>query len=185
MNDAKHRIFVAIALPDPVLHEIIRAQRYFKKQELFEGTYPTPAVMHLTLKFVGEVREHDLAFVQRSLAAIRAKKIKLQLDAINFFGSPDFMKVIYVRLVGEGITELVHKIDQSLDDLVSPESQEYIPHVTLARIKQVYDLEALLESIELFSIDPIIFTVDSYMLMESELTQSGPIHAMIERYPLN
>lgn len=179
------RLFVAVDLPPSVIHEIERAQRYFKKKDLFEGRYPESAAMHLTLEFIGEVPEQQLPDIQSALRSIHAEKLTARLDAVSFFGDPENIKIIFIGVTGDGVNELAHIIAQQLSPCVAQEKDQFVAHLTVARVKRVYDAPALHEAIELFLPQQIVFRLDSFVLMESELASDGPTHYIIERYALN
>ncbi len=179
------RLFVAIDLPESVIGQMIKIQHYFQKQELFEGRYPAPEAMHLTIKFIGEVPAAKVEYVQTALRTIKTASLKCQLDSINFFGQPRYMKVLFVSCSCPGLADLVHTMDELLFDIVAPEARDFSAHLTIARIKHVYDPDALLEAIERCPFDPVVFPIDSFVLKQSVLSSEGPEHSDIERYPLS
>ena len=84
-----------------------------------------------------------------------------------------------------GMHDLFVKIENSLELLGFPkEQQEYIPHITLARIKYPQkwtpDVSNFLKS----SYDPIDFPVDRVQFFSSELLPSGTIYTLIKSFPL-
>lgn len=178
------RLFIAIDLPESVIGQMVKIQRYFQKKNLFEGRYPAPETMHLTIKFIGEVPANQVEYIQTVLRSIKAPAMKAQLDAINFFGQPRFMKILYIACSCPGLADLVHTMDDLLSDIVAPEQRDFAAHLTIVRIRQVADPEALLEAIEHCPLDPVIFPIDSFVLKQSVLSTAGPEHSDIERYQL-
>ena len=184
MSESMKRLFIAVDLPESVIGQMIKIQHYFQKKALFEGRYPAPEAMHLTIKFIGEVPTNKVDHIQESLRTIKAVPMRCQLDSINFFGEPRYMKILYVSCSCPGLADLVHTMDELLSDIVPPESRDFSAHLTIARIKHVYDPEALLEAIELCPFEPAIFSIDSFVLKQSVLSSEGP-ESDIERYPLS
>jgi len=179
------RLFIAVDLPESVIGQMVKIQHYFQKKDLFQGRYPAPEAMHLTIKFIGEVPSNKVEHIQNVLRTIKAAPMKCQLDAINFFGEPQYMKVLYVSCSYPGLADLVHTMDDLLSDIVPPESRDFAAHLTIARIKHVVDAQALLEAIELCPFEPVIFSIDSFVLKQSVLSSEGPEHSDIERYQLS
>ncbi len=64
------RLFIAVELPQPVIDELFRIQSYLKKRNLFEGTYTHSGGMHITLKFLGDTTQEQLAQVMHALSAL-------------------------------------------------------------------------------------------------------------------
>jgi 2'-5' RNA ligase len=67
---------------------------------------------------------------------------------------------------------------------LEPEGRKFIPHVTLARLKDVREAQVgpFLADHALFRIDP--FPVDSFVLFSSFLSRNGAIYTPEAEYPL-
>ena len=184
MAEETARLFIAAELTDEVKQEMIRIQDYFKKKELFEGRYPDPQAMHLTLKFLGDIPIKQIPAIQEALRIILMGPLTMSLDDIHFFGTPQLMKVLFINLFFSKLPELVRALDAVLHDFVTPEEREYVAHLTIARVKKVLNPEVLQEAIAACQVNQLQFTIDSFALKSSTLVGDGHEYADIERYSL-
>lgn len=184
MNQNK-RLFVAIDLPLDVLMYLGQIQAQLKDEALFEGSYPQLEHMHLTLVFIGEVPVTEVVKIEAALDSIRGASLRAQLSKLSVFKRRGYIKIIFADVMCPGLDELVNSLQHAIDRWIIKEEHGFVSHATLARVKHVNDEQQLEEFVEQYEIDPLIFTVDSFALKESELTPEGPIHRDIERYELS
>ena len=81
--------------------------------------------------------------------------------------------------------DLVSRIEDELEKLgFSKESNEFIPHITVARIKypqkHTPDINLFLQS----SYDPIDFSLNRMQFFASELLPSGAVYTLLQSFPL-
>jgi len=143
---------------------------------------------HITLKFLGEVREDCVnELVNKiSLCLKNVKQFKISLEGVGFFGSEHYIRVIWVG-VNDGrdmLIDIMKRLNETLsyirrDDNISP-------HLTLGRIRSGKNREKLLEKInELKDIKIGETIVKEIKLKQSILTRHGPIYKDISTFPLN
>lgn len=96
-------------------------------------------------------------------------------------GQPE---ILWVDVQGILLVELATQIHNFLAPLVELEDREFVSHVTLARIKKVYDVQKFIEFIEDFKIEPRCFPVQEFTLKESVVGKEGREHRIIARYHL-
>ncbi|MFZ5954789.1 MAG: RNA 2',3'-cyclic phosphodiesterase [Candidatus Dependentiae bacterium] len=173
MDDKKSlkKLFVAIDVPFDVLQEMERLQQVFKQQHCMHATYPLSEHMHITLAFIGSVNNAQIPKIDAILQGIRFPAFKVLLGQLNFFGSPEFIKVIYAALYSPELIKLGMLVQHDLIAVqILPESKEddsFIPHLTLARVKSVLDKEQLVKMINTIQPKPIPFLIDEFFLKES------------------
>ncbi|HRN78116.1 MAG TPA: RNA 2',3'-cyclic phosphodiesterase [Candidatus Dependentiae bacterium] len=178
----KIRIFVAVELPVAVQKEIERVQHILKASALFEGRFANLQQSHITIKFIGDVMLKDIPSIHTALQDVIFSPSKAQLDRIGIFGTDHIIKVVYLNIVSPELAQLALTIDHQLEPWCMLEVREFVSHVTLARVKKVVDKKALLDFIEGITINPIIFTIDKFVLMESVLTPEGPDYKRLYVY---
>ena len=178
------RLFIAVELPHDVKHELSRLQKIFEQRHLFVGSYPKPNVMHLTLKFIGDLPANRVPEIQKRLHGIRFNKLTAQLTKLALFGNPKTPKVLYVDIGCPGLIDLVHILDNALQDFCGSEEREFKGHLTVARVRQTIGGDALLQLINQTNVIPISFAIHHINLMQSKLNSEGPVHTIIERYEL-
>lgn len=176
------RVFIAIDMPAVVKNEIRKIQGELKKHDLFRGTYVDPEHAHLTLQFIGYVEPLALGPIKKLLESIAFSPIHARLDGVGAFENKMFIKVVWVNIEGQGIVELAHAIEKVLSLGTVARKRPFQSHVTLARVKQIDDVEALRKLLTTITVEPVSFTIDEFVLKQSTLTEQGPIYVDLETY---
>lgn len=174
------RLFTAVVLPGEVRQALGRMQNGVPGARWVE-----PSVMHLTLRFIGEVDENVAHDIDSVLAAIRAPAFELKLQGVGAFGgkSPRALWAGFAK--SPPLEHLVAKIESVLQRIGLPaETRKFSPHVTLARLKEsprakVADFVA---RNNLFSAGP--FPVSGYTLFSSHFGGEGPRYVPERVYAL-
>jgi len=170
----KTRCFISLDLPRGAIREIEKIQKQIKSKKLFDGKITEGENLHLTLKFLGELSSGEIEEIKKRLQEIKFEKFEAKLGKIGVF-SKKFIRIIWIELLGKGVFELQKQIDEKLADLFDKESR-FISHITIARVKRVYDKKGFLEYLESIRIPELGFNVDEFHLKKSELFETGPIY---------
>jgi len=135
------RLFLAIDLPATVRGELQRVQRELATV-LSGWRFIAPANIHLTLRFLGEVDEDDLARQRTAWQrAIHPRPpLPLQLEGLGCFPPRGAPRVLWVgvreRGRGKGLQALATRLDAIARNLGLPaERRPFRPHLTLARAR--------------------------------------------------
>jgi RNA 2',3'-cyclic 3'-phosphodiesterase len=152
---------------------------------------PTGAPDHLTLRFLREIDERTAEGLERALrpAVASVGQFEFTLDGVGAFPTPARPRVVW-RGVTQGEPEL-----QSLARVVrvaveavlgKVESEPFVPHVTLFRVRTPRDRERAARALtpDAPRLPPTIVQVSEVLLVESRLTPSGAVHRVRARFPL-
>jgi RNA 2',3'-cyclic 3'-phosphodiesterase len=150
-----------------------------------------PAPPHVTLRFLGEV---DPSSIERVVAAMPAAvatvaPFDLGLGGVGAFPSPERPRVVW-RAVQEGADE-VRRLARSVGDALAPvgwppEPGEFVPHVTLFRVRSPRDRRRagdLLEGRVALPAVPVV-RVRAVALKESRLGPNGAVHHVVREFAL-
>ncbi len=177
------RTFIAVDIEDPQILD--------KLMELEKRIVDTGADvklverenLHITLRFLGEIPIPLVQQVQKILSKLSFRKFRARLRGLGAFPTPSLPRVIWVG-VAEGSEELkriYEWIESELRKLgFRPEREEFIPHVTLARVRSPRgrsELVRLLQELRDVEVGEII--VDKVRLKKSTLTPRGPIYTTL------
>ncbi len=174
------RAFIAVDIEDPTI-----VSRLISIRDAFVATgAPMKPVedqnLHITLRFLGEIPVSLIDEVYQVMNSVSFRKFKVKLVGVGAFPSPVRPRVIWVG-VREGAEELarIHReIEKGLRRLgFRPEKEEFVPHITLARIKGSRNIDRVVKLINQYAdyeVGEII--VESIRLKQSILTRSGPIY---------
>jgi RNA 2',3'-cyclic 3'-phosphodiesterase len=183
------RLFVAVNLPS-----LVRDQVWNAASGLRSTDYPIRWVgrdlIHLTLKFLGNVAPDRLDSVRESIqkAVVGAKTFPLVLEGAGAFPNARRPSVLWVGCERVPSLELVQDaLERELDRVGFPiEGRPFRPHLTIGRVKRhsrpsaLMGLEEMLESIDLHA-EALVTSVD---LMESHLGHGGPRYENLFAAPL-
>jgi 2'-5' RNA ligase len=174
------RLFVALAIPDPVAQGIM----------LVQGGVPgarwqTREQLHLTLRFIGEVDGRDAAMLDDALAEIEAPSFDLQLHGVGQFGNKQPHALWAGLRKSEALEHLQRKVDNAVRRVGQPQdAHKFTPHVTLARLRNPQNAKMIewLTHNALFT--SAEFPVNAFHLYSSRLTSDGSVYAVEQDYPL-
>ena len=145
-------------------------------EPFFDAKWVEPKNLHLTWYFFGE-QPSAAPIIERLRELKMAPRLPMALQGYGTFGNPH-PKVLFLKTSTVVSTVMHQKIAQMLG--MEPD-EPFKPHVTLARIKHTHSngyrtLERPWMSEPLGTIEAPIY------LIESRLTQNGPIYIPLEEF---
>ncbi|WP_281195557.1 RNA 2',3'-cyclic phosphodiesterase [Halorubrum sp. F4] len=183
------RAFFAVELPDDLAEPIADRQSAFDDAA---GTRPTdPNQAHLTLKFLGDVDVDDLDDVraagERAVDRAGVAPFDCAIEGLGVFPSLEYVSVVWLG-VGEGADELT-RLHEALETETTalgfdPEDHEFTPHVTLARMNDARGKDLVQRVVREEHPEVGSFAVEEVTLIESTLTDEGPVYEPIGRFAL-
>lgn len=184
----KIRAFIAIELPESILQTIQEAQDTLKGYG-FGIRWVRRQGMHLTLKFLGNIRRGDLEQLRGAIeqASLEFLPFSLKGKGIGVFPDIRRPRVVWVGVLGdvEALCAFQRRLESQLKVLGFPkERRPFKGHLTLGRVKDRVDRTKLgeaLEELKGFQTEP--FTAGSVVLFESDLRPSGAIYSKLAEAP--
>ena len=181
------RTFVAIELADSMRNSLARVQAELGPH-LPGVSWVRADSLHLTLKFLGEVRKADLPraceLIRESAAS--APVFEARLSGLGVFPDLRRPRVVWVGVRDDppALAELHARLDEGLAEIGAPrENRAFRPHLTLGRVRRPGSAAGLGEPIERFSKSDLgEMTVDEIVFMQSELTPSGAVYTPLARF---
>jgi 2'-5' RNA ligase len=183
----KTRTFIGVALSDSA------RKRIGKMLEQLAPKMPgvrwvDPAGLHLTLAFLGEVEDPDLAGlcrdVEKAVAGLRA--LKLDIRGFGSFPPGGKAKVVWVGLEGdiEGLMGLQKAVAEAVSRAgYPPTDSRFHPHITLGKVKgDAPDVGAITKPIALWS--PGVLEIKQVTTYASLLRQEGPEYRVMAKATL-
>lgn len=186
------RLFVAITVPDSWLTAARATQRALGER-VSQGTLRTvdPALLHLTLRFIGEVADDALPVLRRQLAAVAPIDGELALGRAGSFGGPRGARVAWLAVAGDrhGLIALAERVERAVVAAgAPPRSRPLHAHLTLARVTRGADSRArraVSEAIATLVPPPALpFRARQVALMRSHLPRAGERGPRYERIAL-
>ncbi len=179
------RAFIGIDIDEAVRQKLVAAQEQLEatgaQLKLVE-----PPNIHVTIKFLGEVPEDRIPAITEALG--RATKGTGQFD-IGVRGIGAFPGLQYIRVVwagvGEGGDEIIglqQKIERELEPLGFRRERDFVPHLTIARVKTARGKERLAAFVkDMGDAEFGVTRAGAVELKQSALTPKGPIYTTLAR----
>ncbi len=180
------RLFVALEIPDDI-KERIKELRKEVASENSDFIWEPPGKLHLTLKFIGDVKDELVVPVTESLSFLEQYlKINCRFTKFGFFFLHGIPQILWIGLwVDTILFNIVEQINEKLSKFgVAVEGRKYKPHLTLLRIKKRFP-EQLVTKFNSFIIPEINFNSDCILLLKSELLPESSKYTVIKKFKLN
>ncbi|MDX3808056.1 RNA 2',3'-cyclic phosphodiesterase [Bosea thiooxidans] len=174
------RLFIALEIPADVATELT-----LHRGGLSGARWIDTPDYHITLRFLGDVDRRMANDVDHMLSDIGAYPFEVALDALGSFGG-DKPRALFARVTPtKALIELQADIERQMRRLGMPaEGRKFVPHVTLARLRDTTPVE-LAHFLSLHPIvRPIAFTARRVALMSSRDSVGGGPYVLEAAYPL-
>jgi 2'-5' RNA ligase len=179
------RTFIAIPIPEPIGKQLLRLQAELTPQ--IPGCRWTASTFHVTLAFLGDVRNSDLNDLCQAVASAATPLVpfELRLEGLGAFPSPRKPSVLWagvtasdpisLRDLREAVVGAATQVGYRTGD------PRFHPHVTLGRFKSYggRDLTAVLERGNDWSGGS--FSIVEVITFASTLDSKGPTYAPLGR----
>lgn len=174
------RLFIALEIPADVASELT-----LHRGGLSGARWIEAPDYHVTLRFLGDVDRRTANDVDAMLSDITAYPFQITLDALGSFGG-DKPRAVFARVQPtKALTDLQGDIERQMRRIGLPaEGRKFVPHVTLARLRDTAPAEVA-HHLGLHPIvRPIAFTARRVALMSSRDSVGGGPYVLEAAYPL-
>ncbi len=179
------RVFIAIDIDESVRQGLADLQADIRRAadvHTSDAKWVDPHDMHLTLKFLGEIRDNESVEVCRIAeeAAAGHNRFDLDIETVGTFGT----RVLWVG-VGRGADRLA-RVQIDLERRLAeagwpPENRPFTGHLTLCRIRAPRAGQKLADAVREYE-NQFIGTVgvDTLTVYHSQLTPKGPLYTALD-----
>ncbi len=182
------RCFIAVPLDNELRKNVKEIQKKFK---ILEGSlkFVKNENLHITVKFLGNVNKTQIERIKQNVrvALKNREPFQIEICGTGVFPSMDYVRVIWLGVENgrEELIKIVKSVDEKLERLGFKREKDYVPHLTLARVKNVRvnekeKLKKLIE--ELKNVRIGCMNVSTLLLYRSELLPSGPVYTELFRW---
>ena len=182
MAEPRLRLFVAVELPAHIQDALGATIERLRSQLGGAFRWVSPAAIHLTLKFLGDVDPERVLALTTALgsAAGAAGPFELRMEGSGMFPNQRSPSVVWAGIGGdvvalEAVREAVEVAMTGAGE--AAETRTFRPHLTLARVRgrlkpaEAAALAVCLGQVDYASVPP--FCVDGVGLIRSELGPGG------------
>lgn len=187
------RLFFAVRTPAPFLEPLKTLQNDLA--ENFSHRDPPPKLKfeklensHSTLNFLGNAPESIIEPLSAAVKTYlkRFPQFECNLGTCGVFPNTHHANVFWLGLKPEEPFRLLHQsITLTLSEIgwENEEKREFHPHLTIFRFRQPSQISKDFIFPDLSFIPPS--NISEVLLIESKTLPSGPLHTIIERFPLS
>jgi 2'-5' RNA ligase len=184
------RTFIAVELSDAVRQRVTQLVEQLSHTRA-KVKWVSPANMHLTLKFLGDVPQEKTAAVCEATAEAVREVPAFDAECVGAGAFPTAKRPSTIWLgMGRGAEELgklQKAIEKALSRIGFPrEGRRYTPHLTVGRVrgggKEISALGELLGEHGDFQAGES--RIDQVTVFASDLTPTGPVYTVLGRAPL-
>ena len=186
------RVFIAVDIGEEIQAGLGDLQKQLQDRVDFAGSdvkWVDPELIHLTLKFLGEVGNSKVADVCDIVAKTAGghKRFELDVAGLGYFGK-NAAKVLWVGTgQNKSLLGLQKDIEQALAAVGwAEDARQFAGHLTLCRIrnpKAGRKLAAISKDYQDLQIGS--WTADSVCVYQSRLTPAGPVYTALSRTQLS
>jgi len=182
------RCFIAIEIPQDIKDRLWKVLEP-KTKDFPELKWVQPHNWHITLKFLGEVKEENLKMIKDSLrTALKGfRPFEATLGSFGTFPGRGPLRVFWIGIKdgASTMTKIAESIERELTRLGFPrEDRKFTPHLTLARTRRGKPSRITLEDFKLNTVSFPGFKLKEVVLFESKLRPEGPIYTKLEVFAL-
>lgn len=149
-----------------------------------------PDQLHLTLKFIGDTPDDDVEKIVEAMQtlALRHAPFAMRFDRTGIFGSSYSPRVMWLGMKKEPqeLFSLANDVLDTFDGLGYPrDRQNFVPHVTLCRIKRLIDKDFFWQLYDAIEQKPYIdIKVTGFCFFQSFLNPNGAHYKLLKRFEM-
>lgn len=170
--NGKIRAFIAIEVPRDLaplsLFERVNSEKRLRPVKT--------GYLHLTLEFFGEIEPAYVHKIEMAMQSISFREFSLEFSGLGAFPGPNRGRVLFIRVKNQ--PELTHIRNLILQKLGKEGGTSFVPHVTIGRSKQPFNLNPLIDEFRDISFES---KVNQVTLFASELTENGPVYRALNK----
>lgn len=171
------RAFIAVELPEPLRREVAAFQSELKSSGS-DVKWVEMENLHLTLKFLGDIEETQVASLKDGFAGLHLSPFKIHLEGIGAFPKTTTPRVIWVG-VNEGKEKLV-ELAQAVE-----KERPFSPHLTIGRVRSQEHLAPLIKQLQTAEFRAkTAAEIGKLTLFQSTLGPRGPVYTPLAEIPL-
>jgi RNA 2',3'-cyclic 3'-phosphodiesterase len=144
-----------------------------------------PENYHLTLRFIGDIDDALARDIAGMLGRVQRRPFELRLDGLTSFGGRKPRALVAAATAITPLLELQAEQERLLQRLgLEPEGRKYIPHVTLARLRETSSHQVADYLNARAHYRSASFEISRFVLFSSRALVGGGPYVVEAAYPL-
>lgn len=175
------RLFTGLEIPADIARQLA-----LYRGGLFPARWIEPQDYHITLRFMGDIDRSTANDAVRLLGDTGRGPLTVTLTQLDSFGG-DKPRSIHAKVQATpALVDLHNEHERMMRRLgLPPETRKFVPHVTLARLKDTSSIAVA----DYLSVRPMLrsisFTAERFVLYSSRDSVGGGPYVVEAAYPLN
>lgn len=144
------RVFIAVDFSDNVRQRLAEMIKSLRQTDI-RASWVKTENLHITMKFIGDVDEGSVPDLCLILDRIGTKErcFQVNLRGAGFFPRRGQPRILYTATdQQQRFLKLITQLDRELRPIGFYPEKDFVPHITLARIKGARNLSRLYEALE-------------------------------------
>ena len=183
MAQDRVRSFIAVDLDEPAIRQAIVTAQMGLGETRAQLKLVDPEIMHLTLRFLGEIPQATVESVKEAMDSVRFPPFDVEFSGLGAFPNLNRINVVWVGIKHghEQLNEIFHQLEPRLRQMgLPPDNKGFSPHLTIARVKSGLNRAALADYVSSMRDQEFgKMPVRAVRLKKSTLTPKGPIYSTI------
>lgn len=141
------KYFIAIKAPEKVQAElapVVKKLRISADRHELSVRWTPPELYHITIQFLGSQSAAELQVITEKFRNFQPgfKTVEIELDGMSGFSEESHARVVFVKVRR---TKELLSLQEQLEKLTGMlAEQEFVPHLTLARLRNPTDIKDLI-----------------------------------------
>jgi len=184
------RSFLAFELPPEIKEQVRQVSEQLKRSKM-DVRWVKPDNIHLTIVFLGDVREGDISAIAREIEQVCCgfHPFEIYLKGLGLFPDRRRPRVLWAGYDGDiermsSLRDVLH--ERLIPFEIRSEKRQFKPHLTLGRFRNPGKGNTQLE--ETLNLHDGLLSpscqVSELVLFKSELRPQGPEYTRLEAWPL-
>ena len=173
------RAFVALEIPGSVVDSLVQTQKELEATgadvKLVEREN-----LHLNLKFLGELRDAEVAEAKSRLGRLSLKGLDVTIRGVGAFPNSARPRVVWAGIAPEDeprVIPIARGVIGALEGIGERDDRPFRPHVTLARVRSGRNMRELTGVLrQIAGVEFGTVSLREIKLKSSTLTPSGPVY---------
>ena len=183
MSGERIRSFIAVDLDDAdIRNRISNAQQDLERTGASLKIVHAD-IMHLTLRFLGEIPQPTVQRVIEAMGGIRFQPFEVEFSGVGVFPNLRRISVVWVGIKRgqDQLADIFQQLEPKLRQMgLPPDSKGFSPHMTVARVRSGVNKDQLARCVErMREVEFGNMKVAAVRLKKSTLTPRGPIYTTI------
>lgn len=179
------RVFIALDISEESKNELLLIQKQVKESNLHCKWVDLDQHAHLTLRFWPELDQMQIADVKNAMDVLKEgfNPVDVLTDDISSYAQLKRNQVLWFEMAESFALENIYDLLSAQLEIrgFDHEEKEFLPHITLGRLKSRKGLNDYKKFISKKQINALNVRFESLSLYKSTLTEAGPEYELLHR----